>query len=76
MQATIKAFKRITVEFSHEPNGTRETETMDFVRANGVAYGPGAFESHIAHILEQCGVVKPEIVKIDHRVSEPPLIEI
>lgn len=71
----FKAFKRITVEFSHEVDGQRKSDTIDFVRGcNGVAYGQGAMEIHVGAVLVQMGLVKPKVVRIDSRLSEPPLI--
>jgi hypothetical protein len=33
-------------------------------------------ESRLAEILTQCGVVKPEVTRIDARLSEPPMFEL
>lgn len=73
-----KAFKRITVEFSHEVSGERKPASMDFVQScnSGIAYQSGVFESHVAEVLKQCGVVKPEITRIDSRLNEPPMFQI
>jgi hypothetical protein len=74
----MKAYKRITVEFTHEVEGQRQPETMDFVEEcnTGRGYGIGVFESRVVAVLEQCGVVKPQFVSLDQHLSEPPLIEI
>lgn len=74
MQQPPRAFKRITAQFTHEVEGQRKPDSLDFVReCNSVAYGQGVLESFITEFLTQAGVVKPEVTDIDSRLSEPPL---
>jgi hypothetical protein len=73
-----KAYKRITVEFTHEVEGQRQPETMDFVEEcnTGRGYGLGVFESLVVGFLEQSGLVKPQFVSLDQHLSEPPLFDL
>ncbi len=72
----MKTFKRISVEFTHELEGRRLPETLGFVQEcnTGLAFGPGAFESHVAQALREIGVVQPEIIRINEHLDEPPLL--
>ena len=73
-----KAYKRITVEFTHEVEGQRQPATMDFVEEcnTGRGYGLGVFESLVVGFLEQSGLVKPQFVSLDQHLSEPPLFDL
>ena len=74
----LKAYKRISVDFFHEVDGKQTPGRMDFVLEGntGIAYERDAFNSHIAAVLEQVGMVKPRVVSIDDHVEEPPLLEL
>jgi hypothetical protein len=64
----------ITVEYTHEINGARKSETVEMTRPVGdrKAYTDEAFKRHIAERLEkELGVVQPEIVRYEHH--GPPL---
>lgn len=72
----MKAFKRISVEFTHELEGRRQPEKLGFVQEcnTGLSFGEGAFELYVAQTLRDIGVVQPEIVRIDEHLGEPPLL--
>ena len=40
------------------------------------AYGQGVLESLIASFLAQAGVINPQVMHIDSRLSEPPMFQI
>ena len=59
----------ITVEYTHEVNGARKSETVEMTRPVGdrKAYTDEAFKSHIAERLEkERGAVKPLVVRYEH----------
>ncbi len=74
----LKAYKRMTVEFFHEVDGKLTTGKLDFVREcnTGLSYGRDGLETRIVEVLEQSGMVKPQIVSIYHRLDEAPMIEL
>jgi hypothetical protein len=74
----MNAFKRITVEFTHEVDGQPKIARMDFVRRTntGISMSRDAFESNVVETLQQVGMIKPRIIGIDHHTLEPPLFEL
>lgn len=75
---TLKAYKRITVEYFHEVDGKLKTGRMDFVCETNTrtGYTREAFESRIVEVLKYAGVIKPQIASVYHRIEEPPLLEL
>jgi hypothetical protein len=67
----------VTVEFTHEVDGKRVSETIEALLPVGdrKAYTDEAFKTHVAERLEEeLRVVQPEIVRYGHHGE--PMIEL